>query len=382
MLSDNNDSITETKDDNTKVPYSQFAKIFAPTQDSSLNKPERVQISNIKPHISFTQSNMPVGFTNRPPQVFAPVPSFSQRFSHPHVMMHHLGNQIPHQRAQHPQLNHYQHNRMRMPHHELRSPNHDEYAGLMTQKDKAWIITIHKKQLNFEDPFKEDFYFTSYSSRKLAKQSKSREGQASNKSLPALIVPERFRANKSPEYQPVFFEGSLGKIQISNVKRPRKLLDLDAQQTTEVVAALKTERPVTPIGRAELNALRRVLMEIERLYVIMLDIDEEDKRMAALPEESKSPHKERRAELCLQLFKGVYDEKYKNINLKIASIRKGFSLIVRVLLVLSDQKQKSAIATSLIEKNSQLVNSRKEKATSSHYPDDVILILDSLKDFV
>lgn len=262
------------------------------------------------------------------------------------------------------------------------NPSFDEYAGLMSQKDKAWVITIHKKQLNFEDPYKEDFYFTSYSSRKLANQSKSRDGSAKDKSLPALIVPERYRGEKPAEYQPAHFEGSLGKIQVSNVNRPRKLLDLDAEKTTEVVSALKTERSVTPIGRAELNALRRVLMEIERLYVIMLDIDEEDKRMAALPLEAKKPHQERREELCLLLFRGIYDEKHKNINLKIARIRKGFSLIVRSLVVLSDEEQKSAIAASLINHNSHLVNVRKEKASASRHPDDIIPILNSLENFL
>lgn len=36
----------------------------------------------------------------------------------------------------------------------------DEYAGLMTQKEKDWIIKIQLLQLNTDNPYLDDYYYT------------------------------------------------------------------------------------------------------------------------------------------------------------------------------------------------------------------------------
>ena len=41
----------------------------------------------------------------------------------------------------------------------------DEYAGLMSQKDKQWIINIQLNQLKCENPYVDDYYFTMYQAR-------------------------------------------------------------------------------------------------------------------------------------------------------------------------------------------------------------------------
>jgi DNA topoisomerase 2-associated protein PAT1 len=36
----------------------------------------------------------------------------------------------------------------------------DEYAGLMTKKEKDWIIKIQLMQLNTDNPYLDDYYYT------------------------------------------------------------------------------------------------------------------------------------------------------------------------------------------------------------------------------
>ena len=41
----------------------------------------------------------------------------------------------------------------------------DEFAGLMSQKDKQWIINIQLNQLKCDNPYVDDYYFTIYQAR-------------------------------------------------------------------------------------------------------------------------------------------------------------------------------------------------------------------------
>jgi len=38
--------------------------------------------------------------------------------------------------------------------------NADEYAGLMTQREKDWIVKIQLLQLHTENPYVDDYYYT------------------------------------------------------------------------------------------------------------------------------------------------------------------------------------------------------------------------------
>ena len=43
---------------------------------------------------------------------------------------------------------------------EEENPNKDPYAGLMTKKDKDWIIKIQLMQLQTDNPYLDDYYYT------------------------------------------------------------------------------------------------------------------------------------------------------------------------------------------------------------------------------
>ena len=46
------------------------------------------------------------------------------------------------------------------------SENTDEYAGLMTQRERQWIINIQLNQLKCENPFLDDYYFTVFNQKR------------------------------------------------------------------------------------------------------------------------------------------------------------------------------------------------------------------------
>ncbi|GFV07532.1 hypothetical protein TNCV_4750541, partial [Trichonephila clavipes] len=45
----------------------------------------------------------------------------------------------------------------------------DDYAGLMTQKEKEWLKRIQLLQLTSENPYVEDYYFTTQVARRCRK---------------------------------------------------------------------------------------------------------------------------------------------------------------------------------------------------------------------
>ena len=39
-------------------------------------------------------------------------------------------------------------------------PPRDEYAGLLTNREKEWLVKIQMIQLHTEDPYTDDYYYT------------------------------------------------------------------------------------------------------------------------------------------------------------------------------------------------------------------------------
>merc|ERR550532_1237791 len=90
----------------------------------------------------------------------------------------------------------------------------DEYAGLMSQKDKQWIINIQLNQLKCDNPYVDDYYYTMYQARK--EEEKHKDDNRAGKEL--LLNESVVDLNTS--YTPAQFENSLGKLQCVTVKAP------------------------------------------------------------------------------------------------------------------------------------------------------------------
>jgi hypothetical protein len=240
------------------------------------------------------------------------------------------------------------------------SYNRDEYAGLMTRRDVDRVRKILRMPLEFDDPYVQDYYYVTYQTRKIAAQMMRKERESGqNRSIPTLIVPDRASAlstkdgGKSSAYIPLDFAGSLGKLQVSNVNCPRKLLDFGnkLQRLEQQQESCHDPLSVTET-RSEVNKFRQMLIEIERNYSYILEIDLEDKRMAALPEEARAPHIARRAELCELIFKDILTtEDQKHLNLSIANVRKGCMLMFRAIQAFQDPAMKAMCIAELLNVN-------------------------------
>lgn len=138
----------------------------------------------------------------------------------------------------------------------------DEYANLMSTRDKHWLIGIQLSQLNTETPYIDDYYYTVYKERKAVMSGSLRHSQAHKdnqlnhpltqpKGHAQLILVQlgnkngqrngqhRERRNsenhnnsqeiKLPTYvfTPLKFENSLGKLQYGSVTAPRKIIDAE-----------------------------------------------------------------------------------------------------------------------------------------------------------
>ncbi|XP_075148038.1 protein associated with topo II related - 1 [Haematobia irritans] len=144
----------------------------------------------------------------------------------------------------------------------LPNEEYDEYANLMSTRDKHWLIGIQLSQLNTDTPYIDDYYYTVYKERKVAQNGSLRHSQAhkDNQLNHPLTQPkghaqlilvqlgnkngtrngqQRERRNsenhnnnqdlKLPMYvfTPLKFENSLGKLQYGSVTAPRKIIDAE-----------------------------------------------------------------------------------------------------------------------------------------------------------
>lgn len=181
------------------------------------------------------------------------------------------------------------------------SLEYDEYANLMSQRDKQWLIGIQLSQLNTGTPYIDDFYYTVFRERK-AKQKGIKENKAhkDNQLNHPLIQPkghaqlvlismgnkngtnqqrnQRERKNsesgggkekETPRtYTPLQFENSLGKLQCGSVTAPRKIIDMD-------VVGADTGSPLSSTNEISTQRKsRQILLHIETLYRIALKLED------------------------------------------------------------------------------------------------------------
>ncbi|XP_059140141.1 protein PAT1 homolog 1-like isoform X2 [Physella acuta] len=215
----------------------------------------------------------------------------------------------------------------------------DEYAGLMTKKEKDWIIKIQLIQLQTDNPYLDDYYYTYYTMKKKAADREKNQdvtGDKSNNEL-ELLIPNMVKLEPRT-YTPAQFEGSLGRLTAASVHNPRQIIDVcrNASPTNEN----STQKSVSK----ELRKYRQLLMDIEKGFNIILDVDDIEKKVLALPSENRLPLFEER----LEKIQAVYDYFMQDDSLKnflpTLGVRKGRKLLAR-LMPLLDKVQWLSIVT-------------------------------------
>jgi len=163
--------------------------------------------------------------------------------------------------------------------------NEDEYAGLMSQRDKQWIINIQLNQLKCDNPYVDDYYYTMYEAKRRAENDESKAGGQ-------LLLNESMDHSS---YTPTQFENSLGKLQVVTVKAPRQIIDVGVVRCADSpVSHLKTETVhegspapgavvVEQGNKKQGNDYKQVLIQIEGLYMALLDLESDQLKLSALP---------------------------------------------------------------------------------------------------
>uniref|UniRef100_A0A8W8JJ46 mRNA decay factor PAT1 domain-containing protein n=1 Tax=Magallana gigas TaxID=29159 RepID=A0A8W8JJ46_MAGGI len=286
--------------------------------------------------------------------------------------IHHQGNR-DHRRDY--QDNRREYDRRRYYHYnpdEDRKRSVDAYAGLMTQKEKDWIIKIQLIQLQTENPYLDDFYYTTYTLKKKAEERLKRQqnGALDDKDSELnLIIPAMAKLETKP-YKPAQFEGSLGRLTTSSVHNPRQIIDVRSDNKPH------SEEGEPKNVSKELRRSRQLLMEIENGYNLLLDVDDIEKKILALPEEARKPLFEDRKNMLTDLYKYLLCPGNNDHFLSIMSIRKGRKLVARVLPLL-EKSQAENMVQLLLRNMAYLIKKDQGDEGLMCLHDSVIRVIDT-----
>ncbi|XP_014279200.3 protein PAT1 homolog 1 [Halyomorpha halys] len=195
--------------------------------------------------------------------------------------------------------------RLPLPPPQLPAPPGDEYAGLMTPKEKQWLASIQLMQLSTNNPFQDDYYYLMFQHRQQGAH--GRKGNIKLLQVPSLT---------KHTYTPLQFENSLGKLQVGSVMAPRKIIDTDVVESVDCpghgVTALPSSRKI-----------KQLLLEIEHLFSSILLAEEVLSSLATNPPENVYP---------TEVFTKAVNALLKDDKLRtVLSIRKGKNLVLRIL---------------------------------------------------
>ncbi|MGH0175989.1 UNVERIFIED_CONTAM: hypothetical protein FKN15_075334 [Acipenser sinensis] len=210
----------------------------------------------------------------------------------------------------------------------LRKPaSLDPYSSIMSQKEKDWVIRLQMIQLQSENPHLDDYYYQAYYhklERKLAEEEML--GDRTKREPPKLMTPY---VQKAETYEPVVhIEGSLGQVAVSTCFSPRRAID--------AVHAHSPDEENKDLGHQKLA----ILNTIEKMYMILLDVEEADRKQSVFPEENRSRFKDqrqRKVHLLFRMLKEGQLDKDKSAGnfLPFLLVPKGKRLVARLLPFLS-----------------------------------------------
>lgn len=154
------------------------------------------------------------------------------------------------------------------------STSGDKLAGMMTDKEKNWVTNVQMLQLQIDDPYRYDYYYTAWM---LKKKQFSQRNTSSAGLKTSVIHSLDNKYNKDQKtYRPLTFENSLGKVTMSNFHHPRALIDVksgDEQIESELAGEISELDLDDKVIDKEKN-IDTILLEIEKMYQVLLNIDE------------------------------------------------------------------------------------------------------------
>ncbi|KAG8450206.1 hypothetical protein GDO86_002736 [Hymenochirus boettgeri] len=200
----------------------------------------------------------------------------------------------------------------------------DPYASLMSQKEKDWVIKLQMIQLQSENPHLDDYYYQAYY-EKLERRLAEEEliGERKKREPTKLVTPY---IQKAETYESVVhIEGSLGQVAVSTCYSPRRAID--------AVSYVVPDEAFKALGYQRLRALKHV----EKLYLMLLEVEEMARKLPHVPEEQhvrfqqKQHYKVQRLYDLLKVAPCHSGDEAESEILQYLQVRKGKKLIARLL---------------------------------------------------
>ncbi|XP_032234778.2 protein PAT1 homolog 1 isoform X1 [Nematostella vectensis] len=237
---------------------------------------------------------------------------------------------------------------------------HDPYAGLMTRREKEWIIKIQLLQLTSSMPDLDDFYFQTYIRRKQAKERAKQGEMRDGENTTQMALPQFQREERN--YKPLDFQGTLGKVSASSVSHPRQMVAIDH------ISKASEQDKQSSSSTKDIKRRRQILSAIEKAYEYLLQLDDLERKITHVHPEERNSLLEAQQSTGLKLFNllklnirsesigGKCDEEYF---VQLMSVRKGKVLLSRVLPALKQPQAEAVLLAltrnviSVIKKDSQ-----------------------------
>uniref|UniRef100_A0A3P9MPK8 PAT1 homolog 1, processing body mRNA decay factor n=1 Tax=Oryzias latipes TaxID=8090 RepID=A0A3P9MPK8_ORYLA len=196
----------------------------------------------------------------------------------------------------------------------------DPYSNLMSQKEKEWVTKIQMMQLQSTDPYLDDYYYQNYYEKMEKRQEKEQDSSSRKEHATKLITPQVAKVEHT--YRPVQFAGSLGKLTVSSVNNPRKMID--------AVVTSRSDDEV-PVRLCSDSAPPRLQM-----FSLLLEVQDFEKRFVQTPEEERPALLEQHKTNTEQLSAALRDKDWEHrvsddLCVMIMSVRKGKRLMGRLL---------------------------------------------------
>ncbi|KAM9515289.1 protein PAT1 homolog 2 isoform 3-T3 [Guaruba guarouba] len=211
----------------------------------------------------------------------------------------------------------------------LWSPKVDSNAGLMTSKEKDWVIKVEMIQLQSEN-VDDDYYYQMYYHRLEHRQAEEELLRGRNRQEPPKLVTPFIQ--KVETYNSVVrIAGSLGQVAVSTCYSPRRAIDA-------VHHALVEEAT----GSHRLRALHK----IEKLFLQLLEVEEMQRKMSLAAEEQEQKSQEtERIYQALKIRACSSEEEAEDEFLQLLCVQKGKKLTARLLPHLSPEQAEKILLT-------------------------------------
>ncbi|NXQ91394.1 PATL2 protein, partial [Nyctibius grandis] len=214
------------------------------------------------------------------------------------------------------------------------SPKVDPYAGLMTSKEKDWVVKVEMIQLQSEN-MDDDYYYQTYYHRLERKQAEEELLGGRNKQEPPKLVTPFIQ--KVETYDSVVrIAGSLGQVAVSTCYSPRRAIDAVHHALVEEAA-----------GSHRLRALHR----IEKLFLQLLEVEETQRKTSLALEEQQPCCQEQKNQEVERIYQALRvgacnsEEEAEDEFLQLLCVQKGKKLTARLLPHLTREQAEKILLT-------------------------------------